>query len=340
VERFLLCPQDADGNCIYGTPQLDPDTDGDGIPDGEEVTDPDCRLPEPGGSCVADDTDGDDLIDVYDTDDDGDGFTTNEEIGCEIPSPLGDPDPDDGIDPFAYVAPGFDPETLCDGVPFEPLDTDGDAIPNYRDIDDDGDGKASDIDGEEGGDPEGLGDADGDGVVDYLDPDDFDGPDADADGDGFTNAEESAVGLDAYRVDSDGDGVSDQDEVGGDITSPRDSDFDGIIDALDPDDDGDGVATAEEGLGDPDGDGVPNYLDLDSNGDGVDDTPAGATADGDCDGFVDNLDTDPTDGPCGPEPEPYVVERYERQPCSCAAGPGAGWLGIALGLLGLVRRRR
>jgi len=342
VERFLLCPQDADGNCTYGTPQLDPDTDGDGIPDGDEVTDPDCLLPEPGGACVGDDTDGDGLLDVYDIDDDGDGFTTNEEIGCAVPSPLGDPDPDDGVDPFAYVAAGFDPQTLCDGVPFDPRDTDGDATPNYLDIDDDGDGKESDIDGEEGGDPEGLGDVDGDGTSDYLDGDDFDGPNADADGDGFLNIEEAAVGLDAYRVDSDGDGISDQDEVGGDITAPRDTDFDGIVDALDPDDDGDGVPSAEEGLGDPDGDGVPNYLDLDSNGDGVDDTAAGASADGDCDGFVDNLDTDPDDGPCGTEPEPYVVERYERQPCSCAAGPGtgAGWLGVTLGLLGLVRRRR
>ncbi len=342
VERFLLCPQDIDGNCTLGTPQLDPDSDGDGIPDGQEVTDPDCFLPEPGAACVGDNTDGDNMLDVYDIDDDGDGFATNEEIGCAVPSPLGDPDPDDGVDPFAYVASGFDPETLCDGVPFEPRDTDGDAIPNYLDMDDDGDGKESNIDGEEGGDPEGLGDVDGDGTSDYLDSDDFDGPNADADGDGFLNIEEATVGLDAYRVDSDGDGISDQDEVGGDITAPRDTDFDGVIDALDPDDDGDGVPTAEEGLGDPDGDGVPNHLDLDSNGDGEDDTAAGATADSDCDGFVDNLDLEPDDGPCGTEPDPYVVERYERQPCSCAAAPGAGagWLGVTLGLLGLVRRRR
>jgi len=340
VERFLLCPQDADDNCIYGTPQLDPDTDGDGIPDGMEVTDPDCQLPEPGGACVADDTDGDGLLDIYDTDDDGDGFSTNVEIGCEIPSPLGDPDPDDGVDPTAYVQDGFDPETLCDGKPFEPRDTDGDGAPNYIDLDDDGDGKNSDIDGAEGGDPEGLGDADGDGVVDYLDPDDFDGPDADADGDGFSNLDETALGMDPYRVDSDGDGISDPDEVGGDISAPLDSDFDGIIDALDDDDDNDGVPTKDEGLGDPDGDGLPNYLDTDSNGDGVDDTVEGATTDSDCDGFVDNIDLLVDDGPCGPVPDPYVVERYERQPCSCAASPGAGWLAIGLGLLGLVRRRR
>ncbi len=340
VERFLLCPQDVDGNCIYGTPQLDPDTDGDGIPDGLEVTDTDCQQPKPGGACVADDTDGDGTPDLYDVDDDGDGFSTNFEIGCDVPSPLGDPDPDDGIDPYAYVQSGYAPETLCDGAPFSPKDTDGDATPDYLDEDDDGDGKNTDIDGEEGGDPEGLGDFDGDGVVDYLDPDDFDGPDADADGDGFLNVEESSVGLDPYNADSDGDGISDYDEVGGDINAPRDSDFDGIYDALDPDDDDDGVPTAEEGLGDPDGDGVPNYLDRDSNGDGADDTVAGASADADCDGFVDNLDLDNEDGPCADSPNPYVPERYERQPCSCASSPSTGWLAVGLAFLGLVRRRR
>ena len=59
----------------------------------------------------------------------------------------------------------------------------------------------------------------------------------------------------------------------------RDSDYDGVPDYLDPDDDGDGILTrlevdleAEDFLArlvDLDGDGKPNYLDKDDDGDGI-----------------------------------------------------------------------
>ena len=48
----------------------------------------------------------------------------------------------------------------------------------------------------------------------------------------------------------------------------RDSDNDGIPDAIDLDDDNDGIVDTQEGSGDTDGDGTPNRLDLDSDGDG------------------------------------------------------------------------
>ena len=50
-----------------------------------------------------------------------------------------------------------------------------------------------------------------------------------------------------------------------------DKDLDGIPDALDLDDDNDGIADAVEGTGDADNDGVPNSCDLDSDNDGLPD---------------------------------------------------------------------
>ena len=49
---------------------------------------------------------------------------------------------------------------------------------------------------------EGDGDVDDDGLANWLDPDDSDGPLADADDDGLTNAEESELGTDPYDADS------------------------------------------------------------------------------------------------------------------------------------------
>ncbi len=53
--------------------------------------------------------------------------------------------------------------------------------------------------------------------------------------------------------------------------SNPDTDGDGIDDAIDLDDDNDGILDTEEGDLDTDGDGIPNSLDLDSDGDGIPD---------------------------------------------------------------------
>ncbi len=97
----------------------------------------------------------------------------------------------------------------------------------------------------------------------------------DSDGDGLTDNTEDSLGTDPELADSDGDGVDDLTEVG-DPSSPTDTDGDTIIDALDEDDDGDGLDTVDEDLdgdGDPtnddtDGDGTPDYLDEPVCGDG------------------------------------------------------------------------
>ena len=92
--------------------------------------------------------------------------------------------------------------------------------------------------------------------------------DKDSDSDSISDAKEKALGLDPTKADSDGDGYLDSEEIG-DINHPRDTDGDGIIDALDADSDNDGISDAKEhqyGLNplindanqDSDGDGVSN----------------------------------------------------------------------------------
>ena len=54
------------------------------------------------------------------------------------------------------------------------------------------------------------------------------------------------MALDPNNVDTNGDCLNDGVEVGPDPENPRDTDGDGIIDALDPDNDGDGLLDCEE----------------------------------------------------------------------------------------------
>ncbi len=185
---------------------------------------------------------------------------------------------------------GASPGSVTVRVTVDEPDTDGDGLTDNEEInivltdptdpDSDGDGLS---DGDEvlvhGSDPN-LTDTDGDGASDDvevfwgLDPAQADG---DTDGDGLPDGLETALGTNPSLADSDGDGVGDDVEVGADWIAPQDSDGDGIIDASDTDDDGDGVLTVDEDPGgnglpaddDTDGDGLPNYLDDDDDGDGV-----------------------------------------------------------------------
>lgn len=133
-------------------------------------------------------------------------------------------------------------------------DTDGDTVADYRDQDDDQDGLPTLV--------EGAGDTDNDGIAEYLD--------LDAEDDGIEDAtegddrdEDGVVDHPPAFADSDQDGLDaayDPDE-GGVPKARQDFDCDGLIDAVDGDDDGDGSGTLGEGGSDTDGDGVPAYLD-------------------------------------------------------------------------------
>ncbi|QXP75429.1 DUF5011 domain-containing protein [Tenacibaculum sp. AHE15PA] len=76
----------------------------------------------------------------------------------------------------------------------------------------------------------------------------------------------------------------------------KDTDGDGIADAIDLDDDNDGIPDSAEGNGDTDGDGIPDSLDLDSDNDGILDVDEGGNGDLDTnnDGVI-----DPNDGASG-----------------------------------------
>jgi len=68
----------------------------------------------------------------------------------------------------------------------------------------------------------------------------------DSDNDGLTDKQEQTIGTDPYNPDSDGDGYTDFEEVGTNPANPRDTDRDGIIDALDTDSDNDGIPDSED----------------------------------------------------------------------------------------------
>jgi cysteine-rich repeat protein len=118
----------------------------------------------------------------------------------------------------------------------------------------------------------------------------------DSDGDGIPDEIEWRLGTDPLRADTDGDGIWDGVEVGASWETPTDTDGDGTIDALDDDDDGDGLPTADE-TGptstprDADADGTPDYLDTDSDDDGYLDAVEGLV-DSDGDGVPDARDLD------------------------------------------------
>lgn len=106
---------DAQEECLTGTKSDNPDSDGDGLLDGEEVED--ARSPR--------DTDGDGVIDALDDDDDGDGIPTATEIsdgaqhGHDIDG--------DGLEHW------HDKDSDADGIPDEDEagDADSDGVPDY-----------------------------------------------------------------------------------------------------------------------------------------------------------------------------------------------------------------
>ncbi len=152
----------------------------------------------------------------------------------------------------------------------------------------------------------------------------------DTDGEGLPDYVERCItGTDPTNPDSDGDSVDDSIETGRGMPGV-DTDSDGTIDALDPDDDDDCVPTIEE---DPNGDGVPpnddsdmdgrpNFLDADDDGDGVSSCEEDADGDGDPtnddadgDGVPNYLQPD-SDGDCAlRESVPAIMCRDDVDAC-------------------------
>jgi outer membrane protein OmpA-like peptidoglycan-associated protein/opacity protein-like surface antigen len=268
-----------------GTDPRNPDTDGDGLSDGDEVhkyhTNP-----------LKQDTDGDGLSDYdevmkYHTnpnkaDTDGDGLNDGEEIARGT-DPL-NPDTDgdgllDGEEVNKYGTDPLNPDTDGDGL------KDGEEVHKYntnpKNPDTDGDGLT---DGEEvlkyKTNPNNP-DTDGDGLTDGMEVKKYrtDPLNPDTDGDGLTDGDEVLkYGTDPLNPDTDADGLTDGDEVLKYKTNPllADTDKDGLSDGdevlkyktdpLKADTDGDGLS---------DGDEVLKYktdpLKVDTDGDGLSD---------------------------------------------------------------------
>ncbi len=259
-------PDDTDGDGIddtveedLGTDPLNPDTDGDGRPDGDEIG------PNPDDPW---NQDGDDLINPLDPDDDGDGVDTIDETR-------------DGTDPDDADS---DDDGLIDGLEGR-RDDDGDGRPNGLDPDSDND---LILDGTESGVTDDnrhpdtnpasenfVPDADPATTTDPFDADTDDGTVPDGTEDSNRNGRidpgetDPNIGADDLsRPDADGDNLTDEAEgIAG--TDPNDADSDD-----------DGVPDGRDGLDDTDGDGVVNALDPDSDGDGIlDGTETGVTRD-------------------------------------------------------------
>ncbi len=322
--------QDSDGDGLsdkyeeqLGTETYLADTDGDGINDGDEVGK---NLSSPR------DSDGDKRIDALDYDDDNDGLPT---ILENKSSKYSDVDKD-GL--MNYLDSDSDNDGVPDGVEAGVLNQDKnlDGIDDAFDIEHHG---GSDKNGDGISDNLKLPDFNKNGLADYLDNKVSKGLKTvaakktkkkilvinkkvnekqiakktlpkkvtlnrytDTDNDGLLDSQEIMLGTNPLKRDSDGDTVSDAIEIGMDINAPQDSDHDGKIDALDIDDDNDGVLTKMEDLNkdgspindDTDDDGIPNYLDNNDDGDDTLTIAESHYKDTDKDGILDYLDKNNT----------------------------------------------
>ncbi len=251
---------------------IDLDMDDDGIPDVIEANM---------------DSDGDEIPNNLDIDSDGDGILDSTERNNVMPPLVNDVDGDqipDEIDTSFQEGDDLNNNGIVDH--FEPVDTDGDSVPDYIDLDSDNDSLFDVVEA-------GLDDLDLDGFMDegqepIANPPNSDYEtsgdsepdyrDLDSDDDGISDLAESdmhgdlddGTGVISDSEDTDGDGIADVvDGADNQAGSLADGDFDGVVDALDLDDDNDGLIDLLEGHGDFDADGIENRLDLDSDNDGI-----------------------------------------------------------------------
>ncbi len=292
---------------------------------------------------VAGDTDGDDIGNTLDPDDDNDGVLDRDDAFPLNSTEWLDTDgdgvgdnadafPQDYREQFDTDGDGVgnnaddddDGDGVADGEDVYPLDTDNDGTDNREDPDDDGDGV---LDGEDDLpiDPTESVDTDADGIGNNADDDD--------DNDGVPDDEDELPLDPAESVDSDDDGVGDNADVfPNDSSEWADADGDGVGDNADSDDDNDGVPDTEDAFPfDPD-------ASRDSDGDGVADSrdafPQDATewVDSDSDGVGDNADEDDDNDGVSDATDrfPMDPDRSDLTSLKFVPEQGADWLGVGL----------
>jgi hypothetical protein len=245
----------------HGTDPYNPDSDGDGTPDGEDPDPTDPAIPDRStdrdGDGLSNDTETDLGTDPDDPDSDDDGFDDRWEVDNGYDpldpddiNPAGDDDGDGLTNQEEYenhTSPD-DPDSDGDGFPdgwevdngYDPWNS-NDPVP---DGDDDGDGISNQAEYDQGTDPHSL-DTDDDGHNDGLDPEPLNpaipDPSADRDLDGLSNNREAELGTNPDNPDTDGDGLSDGWEIqyGYNPLDSNDPDSNG-------DADGDGLTNQEE----------------------------------------------------------------------------------------------
>ena len=288
------------------------DADGNGLDDLYESS------PGAGEGLLPVNTDGDLNPDFRDIDTDNDGIPDNVEAqptaGYIPPSGI-DTSPKNGLED-AYEG------TNCGGL--VPQNTDGQDLPDFRDLDSDNDLVPDNNEGNDfnfDGQPDWTftgSDTDGDGlddgyegsnandpfdVNDEIDDPASDLPDTDGEGDvNYRDFDDDGDGLDTQEEDANEDGNPTNDDSDGDgtpdyldsVDDRKDTDGDGVVDEEDLDDDGDGVLDTTED-NNPDGDNDPSTNPTDTDGDGV---PDYLDIDSDDDGIPDNVEVQ--------NPEEYI----------------------------------
>jgi len=319
VPNFLDLDSDNDGIFDVQENGNGTDSDNNGVIDGTSDTDGDGILNSADNNSAVfgspnsapRNSDADGVPNYLDLDSDNDGITDF----AENPNSTGVDANNDGIIDGTTDSDGdgilnsADSNNSLFGSPNSPVsNVDGDALPNFIDLDSDNDG-ITDLKEN----PAGTGtDANNDGIVDGT---------ADTDGDGILNSADSNTGVkgspntvptntdgNGYAnfldLDSDNDGITDLAENRGTGT---DANNDGVIDG-NTDIDGDGILdSGDSNTGvkgspnntprDSDGDGKPNYIDLDSDNDGITDlAESGRGTDSNTDGVVDGTTDIDKDG--------------------------------------------
>ena len=325
------------------------DADGDGVPAYLDDNDNNISVGDVDGLVEpAFDFDGDGIANHFDLDADGDGINDVDEAGLSnldgdgdgvidgVPADFGNNGLFNGIE---------DVDTLAAVITYTPLDSDSDTRLNFLDIDDDGDGILTIVEGTDDFDNDGAPnyldlDVDGDGIPDNVEAQttaDYIVPTGnDANANGLDDAYEATNGIspvntdgvdnpDYLDVDSDNDTVPDSieghdfnaDGIADVMPSGNDVDNDGLDDAydgsigdfLDPN----GLVVGTDPAADlpnrdlnlTDGDVQVDYRDIDDDGDGINTVDE----DGDSDG-------DPTNDNCDEDPYPDYLD-----PTSCDIVP-------------------